>query len=92
MPALASIRNFMTGVWIVWALAAVALTFVLAGVLTWRTLAGGDLPVDAALGARLGTREAIVLVVAWVPVIVGAAVGHRRWKRSRDASRTFPRS
>ena len=87
MPGLARLQNFLAAFWMVWAIAAVALTFALGGWLIYRTLSRGILPVDAALGAELTPRLAMLLMIAWVPVMVGAAVGHRSWQQRWNARR-----
>lgn len=80
MSGIARIRGGLGTAWMIWALAAVALTFVAGGMLVYRSLASHELAVDANLGARLSPGIGVALVIAWVPVFVGAAIGHLRWR------------
>ena len=73
-------RNSITTLWMIWTIAAVALTFAVGAWLVYGALARRELAVDATLGSLLTPRLAVLLAVAWVPALVGALVGHRKWR------------
>ena len=80
MSGIARIRGGLGTAWMIWAIAAVALTFVVGGTFTFRSLASHEAAVDANLGAQLSPGIGMALLIAWVPVFAGAAIGHRRWR------------
>jgi hypothetical protein len=75
-------------IWFMWASVASIVTLIVGFALVWKTIARGDLAVDAVLGQQLSWPLAVLLAVLWIPPVTFAILGQWTLRQQPSSGRS----